>query len=87
MPSGYGTWPIDASWRCGGTYRPVERVDILLLGDILDVIRSTAWLENAKGPRPWTDPSDIDYIAKVNDISDSILAYNESSLTSPQKPD
>ena len=72
---------FDASWRRGGTYRPVERVDILLLGDILDVIRSTAWLESAKGPRPWTDPSDIDYIAKVNDISDAILAYNESSLT------
>lgn len=71
---------IDASWRRGGTYRPVERVDILLLGDILDVLRSAAWLEDEKGPRPWSDPADIDYIGKVHEINDAILAYNEPSL-------
>ena len=72
---------FDASWRSGGTYRPVERVDILLLGDILDVMRSTAWLKSEKSPRPWSDPANVDYIGRVNDITDAILAYNESSLT------
>ena len=70
-----------ASWRKGGRYRPIERMDILLLGDILDVIRSTAWLESGDGPRPWSDPADFDFIGKVKDISDAILAHNEPSLS------
>ena len=48
----------DASWRAGkdGKYKPIERIDIILLGDILDVIRSSAWLyvDNRKvDVRPW----------------------------------
>lgn len=70
-----------ASWRKGGRYQPVERIDILLLGDILDVIRSTAWLESDYGPRPWNDPDELSYIGKLNDITTAILAHNESSLT------
>ena len=31
---------IGASQRRDGTYRPIERVDLLLLGDVFDVIRS-----------------------------------------------
>ena len=30
---------ISASWRADGKYRPVDRVDLILLGDGLDVIR------------------------------------------------
>ena len=71
---------FDASWRKGGRYRPVERVDILLLGDILDVIRSTAWLEDEDGARPWNDPADAAFIGKVEAISDAILHHNEPSL-------
>ena len=44
---------LDASFRQDNTYRPVERIDILLLGDILDVIRSTDWLEEGATARPY----------------------------------
>ena len=72
---------IAASWRKGGRYQPIERIDILLLGDILDVLRSTAWLEQDHGPRPWSDPDDLPFIGKLNDITTAILAHNEPSLT------
>ena len=62
------------------TYQPVERVDILLLGDILDVIRSTSWLQKGSKARPWSDPSNRAFIKKVQDISDAILEHNEPSL-------
>jgi len=44
----------DASWRADGKYRPLEEIDIVLLGDILDLIRSTKWLEGSV--RPWSNP-------------------------------
>ena len=34
-----------ASFRKDGTYRPLETLDLVLLGDILDPIHSTRWLE------------------------------------------
>ena len=37
---------IGASQRRDGGYRPVERIDLLLLGDVLDVIRSSRWLSS-----------------------------------------
>lgn len=33
-----------ASWRADGRYRPLDRIDIVLLGDVLDIIRSQRWL-------------------------------------------
>ncbi len=38
----------DASKRADGTYRPIEEMDILLLGDVFDLIRSTKWLEKGE---------------------------------------
>ena len=32
-----------ASWRANGIYRPVERIDLVLLGDVLDVLHSARW--------------------------------------------
>ena len=29
----------DASWRSDGTYKPIEEMHLVLLGDILDLIR------------------------------------------------
>ena len=29
-----------ASWRADGEYRPLERIDLGLLGDVLDITRS-----------------------------------------------
>jgi len=39
---------FNASWRTDGKYHPVEQIDILLLGDILDPLHSTAWLAKQK---------------------------------------
>lgn len=84
----------DASWRADGTYRPIEELDLVLLGDILDVIRSARWPQvDETDPafvRPWTDPGDVRFQAKVREIIDLILERNEPafevlrSLNSPQ---
>ena len=67
-----------ASWRVGGRYRPVERVDLLLLGDVLDVIRSTRWAETKV--RPWDDAQNPELIEMVTDITREILRNNATSL-------
>ena len=48
-------------------YEPVKEIHLLLLGDILDVIRSTQWLQNKV--RPWGDPTSKDFISKVRGAS------------------
>lgn len=69
----------DASWRADGKYKPIERVDLVLLGDILDLIRSTKWLA-AKHPRPWSDPQKPDFAEKFRAITEAILQKNAKSL-------
>lgn len=69
-----------ASWRAGGKYAPIREVDLLLLGDILDVQHSTRWLEKEDGTshttRPWTDYGDPEYSATVQAITRGILQNN-----------
>ena len=38
-----------AWFRQDGTYRPIENLDLLLMGDILDPLHSTLWLDTAPG--------------------------------------
>ena len=38
---------FNASWRTDGTFSPVEEIDILLMGDILDPLHSTLWLKKS----------------------------------------
>jgi UDP-2,3-diacylglucosamine pyrophosphatase LpxH len=68
----------DASWRSDGRYRPIEEVDIVLLGDILDVIRSTKWLSGTV--RPWTGTQSQEWTNKIAEINSAILEHNKSSL-------
>ncbi|GAB4439566.1 MAG: hypothetical protein Kow0031_21480 [Anaerolineae bacterium] len=68
----------DASKRGDGTYDPIEGIDLLILGDVLDAIRSTRWLEGTV--RPWDDPGSREYVAKVREITRAILAQNEASF-------
>jgi UDP-2,3-diacylglucosamine pyrophosphatase LpxH len=68
-----------ASHRVDGSYRPIEQFDVLLLGDVLDVIRSTRWLAR-KDVRPWSDPARPEYLDMVNQITAGILKQNEESL-------
>ncbi|MBI4731343.1 MAG: hypothetical protein HY781_04325 [Chloroflexi bacterium] len=71
---------LNASWRADGYYNPVQEVDLLLLGDILDLQHSTLWLEKEDGTpntaRPWTDFHAPEFAATVRAITDGILKNN-----------
>lgn len=71
-----------ASWRAGGAYRPIERLDVLLLGDVIDVLRSSRWLAGADGAnetvRPWSDPSGGALAAKVHEITAAAIYHNRT---------
>lgn len=75
---------FNASWRRSGRYQPLEGVDILLLGDILDPLHSTLWLDREIGApgsvRPWTDSAAPEFAVKVREITAAILANNDDSL-------
>jgi UDP-2,3-diacylglucosamine pyrophosphatase LpxH len=76
-----------------GSYKPLERLDLVLLGDVLDVIRSTQWsAEKDTHPdyaRPWFNLEDDGQRArlarKVDQISDDILAKNKDALKQLQR--
>ncbi|BAV08322.1 hypothetical protein SAMN05421788_112131 [Filimonas lacunae] len=84
----------DASWRreikdcstctngkvCSNCYRPVECIDILLLGDILDAIRSEKWNKTVSDVVPWTTPRDNGFYQEIDKIVTGILDYNSDSL-------
>ena len=73
-----------ASWRADGSYRPVENIDLVLLGDILDPLHSTSWLDTAPGEtnylRPWIDPSQPGYTVKLREITQAIFKENKEAL-------
>jgi hypothetical protein len=68
----------DASKRAGGRYEPIRELHLVLLGDILDVIRSTQWLNDTV--RPWDDPQSSQFIGKISSITEKILSNNSESL-------
>ena len=74
----------NASLRVDGKYRPVKTIDILMMGDILETLHSTRWLEENPGEpgyvRPWTDFHPPEYAAKVRDITLAILKNNRESI-------
>lgn len=69
-----------ASWRAGGRYRPIETLDLLLLGDVFDCTQSFRWHEYEPGSpeyaRPWDDPDSPALIATFTDIMRGILRNN-----------
>ena len=73
-----------ASWRDDGTYRPLKDINILMLGDILDPLHSTRWLEKPIGEpgyvRPWTDSNDPAYAEMLQKITRDILRKNRHSI-------
>jgi len=74
----------NASWRADGKYRPLKEINILWLGDILDPIHSTRWLDTKYGKdnytRPWTDSSAPNFIEKVKEITHEILKNNRHAI-------
>lgn len=67
-----------ASHRAGGNYAPIEAVDIVLLGDVLDVIRSQRWLSTTI--RPWDEVQAPGFFDMVARITADTLVRNEPGL-------
>lgn len=68
-----------ASWRADGKYRPIEELNIVLLGDFLDVLRSSQWLEGGASSgalRPWDSAQNGGLAEKVGAITNGILGRN-----------
>ncbi len=68
-----------ASWRSDGRYQPLKRLDLILLGDVLDVIRSSRWSRDGE-VRPWSNPNSTEFIDQVTKITSDILRNNDESL-------
>lgn len=73
-----------ASIRKDGKYRPIEQIDLLLLGDVIDTIHSTSWLDTSPTDptyiRPWSDHTNPLYAEKLMQVTKGILEHNEESL-------
>lgn len=65
---------VRASWRSDGTYNPIPGIDILLLGDVFDIMRSSRWLMD--GAKPWNSQSSREFAERVNSIVSGILSRN-----------
>ena len=73
-----------ASFRQDDTYHPIETLDILLMGDILDPLHSTLWLNTAPGAlnyaRPWTDTDSPAFANMLSETTKKIIDVNRISL-------
>lgn len=73
-----------ASFRRDGSYRPIESLDILLMGDVIDPLHSTRWLDTAPHTsdytRPWTDASSPNFVRVLSEITKAILDANREPL-------
>ena len=79
-----GDMAYRASWREDGQYKPLDGIDLVLLGDILDPLRSTRWQDTKQGNkdylRPWHDPSRKDYVLKIEEITREIITQNSGAF-------
>ncbi len=75
----------DASWRCDADnneyYKPVEQIDILLLGDIMDMIRTEKWNDALDTIMPWTKERQDDFFANIERIASDVLSNNKTSFS------
>jgi hypothetical protein len=73
-----------ASFRRDGTYRPIENIDLVLMGDILDPLHSTRWLSSHTGDParvlPWTDTASSGYVEKLREVTRAILDENQGTV-------
>jgi len=73
-----------ASFRKDGTYRPIESLDLLLMGDILDPLHSTLWLDTTLSAleytRPWTSCTSPFFPVKLAQTTRAIMDENKGSL-------
>ncbi len=69
-----------ASWRTDGSYQPIDRLDIVFLGDVLDVIRSARWAARPS-VRPWGNPHTVEFVDQISRITGDILRHNQEGLS------
>ncbi|MCC9606715.1 hypothetical protein LOC68_16470 [Blastopirellula sp. JC732] len=67
---------VRASWRSDDRYRPLDGIDIVLLGDVLDLVNSAAWLSGLV--RPWS--SAVATAEQTATIVDDVLQHNHESI-------
>ncbi len=67
------------SWRSSGRYQPISQLDLILLGDILDPMRSAQWLARPN-VRPWQNPHDAEFVGLLSKITTDILEHNDAGL-------
>jgi UDP-2,3-diacylglucosamine pyrophosphatase LpxH len=76
----------DASWRCKSDdekekfYKPIETLDIVLLGDILDMIRTEKWNDAPESVMPWAENRGDDFFKLADEIVTGILSFNKASF-------
>lgn len=70
----------DACWRSDKQYVPIDGIDLVLLGDILDVIRSTRWCTAPPEVRPWGNQNDARFSEMVGRITEDVIRNNQESL-------
>ncbi|MBN2550208.1 MAG: hypothetical protein JXB15_13680 [Anaerolineales bacterium] len=73
-----------ASVRADGSYEPIRQIDLLLLGDVFELLHTTRWFElsapQREPLRPWDDPCQPDFTAKIQEITTGILEANAEGL-------
>jgi hypothetical protein len=69
---------LAAGVRTDGHYRPIEAIDLVLLGDGLDLIRSATWLST--DARPWHDPHSASVFDAVSRVTAGVLDQNAATL-------
>ncbi len=68
-----------ASWRADGSYRPIAQLDVVLLGDVLDLIRSGHWAGRSN-VRPWGNPHAPEFVDQITRITTAVLRHNDDAL-------
>ncbi|HEY3312351.1 MAG TPA: hypothetical protein VGK00_11990 [Anaerolineales bacterium] len=75
---------FQASIRSDGLYWPIENIDLVLMGDILDPLHSTRWLDAPLADpgcvRPWSNSSSPRFAEKLAEVTRAILVENAASL-------
>ena len=69
---------FNASFQADGGYFPVDVIDLVLMGDILDPLHSTRWFSDPD-IRPWSDPACMGYAEKLHEITRAIFDENQAA--------
>jgi hypothetical protein len=70
-----------ASERSDG-FRPIDSLDVVLMGDVIDPLHSTRWLEASPGGeavRPWSDPYGPHFAPMLLRVTRAILRNNREA--------